>query len=89
MDLDANKERCKVNITLNSRINPTHTKKAQLFRHSPGSVLNFRFVNNKVQQADAKISSVTRKEKQYVSMRVCEYPFWQSKNFCKEVPESS
>ena len=37
-------------------------KKAHLFWHSPWSVLEFRFVNNKVQQADANVSSVTRKE---------------------------
>ena len=47
MDLDANKELCKVNT--NSR---------------PGSFLEFRFVNNKFQRADANVSSVTRKEKQ-------------------------
>ena len=64
MDLDANKELCKVNIILNSRINPIHMEKAHLFRHSPWSVLEFRFVNNKAQQADAKVSSMTRKEKQ-------------------------
>ena len=65
MDLDANKELCKVNIILNSTINPIHMEKAHLFgRHSPWSVLEFRFVNSKVQQADAKVSSVTRKQKQ-------------------------
>ena len=64
MDLDANKELCKVNIILNIRINPIHIEKAHLFGHSPWSVLEFRFVNNKVQQADAKVSSVTRKEEQ-------------------------
>ena len=64
LDLDANKELCKVNIILNSRINPIHIEKANLFRHSAWSVLEFRFVNNKVQQADAKVNSVTRKEKQ-------------------------
>ena len=37
-------------------------EKAHLFGHSPWSVLEFRFLNNKVQQADAKVSSVTRKE---------------------------
>ena len=35
MDLDANKELCKVNIILNRRINSIHIKKADLFRHSP------------------------------------------------------
>ena len=64
MELDANKELRKVNIILNSRINSAHMEKAHLFGHSPWSVLEFRFVNNKVQQADAKVSSVTRKEKQ-------------------------
>ena len=64
MDLDANKELCEVNIILNSRINPIHMEKVYLFGHSPWSVLKFRFVNNEVQQADAKVSSVTRKEKQ-------------------------
>ena len=39
-------------------------EKARLFRHSPWSVLEFRFVNNKVQQADAKLSSATGKGKQ-------------------------
>ena len=62
MDLAANKGLCKVNIILNSRINPIHMEKAHLFRHSPWSVLEFRFVNDKFQQADAKVSSVTRKE---------------------------
>ena len=64
MHLDANKELCKVNIMLNSRINPTRMEKAHVFRHSTLSVLEFRLVNNKVQQADAKVNSVTRKEKQ-------------------------
>ena len=61
--MDANKELCEVNIILNSRINPIHMEKAHFFGHSPLSVLGFRFVNNKVQQADAKVSSLTRKEK--------------------------
>ena len=67
MDLDANKKLCKVNIIPYSRINPIYMEKAHLFKHSPWSVLEFRFANNKVrtiQQADAKVSSVTRKEKQ-------------------------
>ena len=64
MDLDPNKELCKVNIIMNSRINPTHMEKAHVFGHSPCSVLEFRFVNDKVQQADAKFSSVTRKKEQ-------------------------
>ena len=59
MDLYANKELCKVNIILNSGINPIHMEKAHLSGHSPWSVLEFRFVNSKVQQADAKVSSVT------------------------------
>ena len=41
LDLDANKELCKVDIIQNSRINPTHTEKAHLFGHSPWSVLDF------------------------------------------------
>ena len=55
-----------VKLTLNSRINPIHVhmEKAHLFGHFPWSVLKFRFVNNKFQRADAKVSSVTRKEKQ-------------------------
>ena len=64
MDLDANKELCKVSIILSSKINPIYMEKAHLFGHSPLSVPEFRFVNYKVQQADAKLSSVTRKEKQ-------------------------
>ena len=65
MDLAAKKGLCKVNIILNSRISEKiHMEKAHPFRLSPWSVLEFRFVNNKVQQADAKVSSVTRKEKQ-------------------------
>ena len=53
-----------VKLILNSRINPMHMEKAHLFGHFPSSVLEFRFVNNKFQRADAKVSSVTRKEKQ-------------------------
>ena len=49
VDLDDNKELCKVNIILNSRINLIHLEKAHLFRHSPWSVLEFCFVNSKVQ----------------------------------------
>ena len=64
IDLDGNKELFKVNIILNNRTNPIHLEQAHLFRHSPWSVLEFRFVNNKVQQADAEVSSVTQKEKQ-------------------------
>ena len=52
-----------VKLTLNNRINPIHMKKAHLFGHFPWSVLEFSFVNNKFQRADAKVSSVTRKEK--------------------------
>ena len=59
MDLDESKELCKVNIILNSRINPIHMEKAHLFGHSPWSVLELRFVDNKVQRADAKVSSGT------------------------------
>ena len=50
-----------VKLTLNNRI---HLEKAHLFGHFPWSVLEFRSVNNKFQLADAKVSSVTRKEKQ-------------------------
>ena len=64
MDLDANMKLCKVNIILNSRINPIHMEKAHLLDKETWSVLEFRFVNNKVQQADAKLSSVTGKGKQ-------------------------
>ena len=39
-------------------------EKAHLFGHFPWSVLEFRFVNNRFQLADANVSSVTRKEKQ-------------------------
>ena len=63
MDLDTNRELCKINIILNSRINPIYMEKAHFFGHSPWLVLEFRFVNNKVQQADAEVSSVTLKEK--------------------------
>ena len=45
MDLDANKELCKVNIILNSRINPIHIDKAHLFAHSPGDILFSPFSN--------------------------------------------
>ena len=64
MDLDTNKELCKVDIILNSRINPIHMEKAHFLDILLGPFSKFRFVNNKVQQADAKVSSVTRKEKQ-------------------------
>ena len=64
IDLDANKELYKVNIILNSRINSINLEKAHLFRHPPWYVLKFCFVNNKVQQADAKVNYLTRKEKQ-------------------------
>ena len=53
-----------VKLILNSRINPMHMEKAHLFGHFSWSVLEFRFVNNKFQQADVKVSSVTRKGKQ-------------------------
>ena len=64
MDLDANKKLCKVNFVLNSRINPIHMEKVHLLDKETWSVLEFLFVNNKVQQADAKLSSVTGKGKQ-------------------------
>ena len=66
MDLDTNKELCKVNIILNSRINPIHMEKLKpiFLDILLGPFSNFVFVNNNVQQADAKVSSVTRKEKQ-------------------------
>ena len=48
-----------VKLTLNNRI---HLEKAHLFGHFPWSVLEFRSVNNKFQLAEAKVSSVTRKE---------------------------
>ena len=53
-----------VKLTRNNRINPIHLEKAHLFGHFPWSVLEFRSENNKFQLADAKVSSVTRKEKQ-------------------------
>ena len=37
-------------------------EKAYIFGHFPWSVLEFRFVNSKFQQAHAKVNSVTRKE---------------------------
>ena len=42
-----------VKLILNSRINPIHMEKAHLFGRFPWSVLEFRFVNNKLQRADA------------------------------------
>ena len=53
-----------VKLTQNSRINPVHMEKNHRFGYFLWSVLEFRFVNNKFQWANAKVSPVTRKEKQ-------------------------